>query len=589
MISFKKLSIGTQLLIVGIIVIAVIPIIIINIYNRASEVIIKQNTQYNVELVSNIQQNISSNYTQISNILTNLGYDATVQEFLLQTDRQETYEISKKVNSLMSLVKNSNSDIIDIVIINEANKYLSLNGNINIAQNMKDNLEYKKGIVYYGGYNQDDNNYSHNSFLYGLNLFSSQNTTRYGEKIGFIAVILNGNSINKYIDRTPGLVETNFYFWTNDELVYKTTGNNNHSIDWDIIKKYKLNHNNIVYEQINNQNYIIQSFQIPELKGGIISTVSPTIIIKDLTNLKNTSYTILFFGIAAVIIIYSLLIMNILRPHRKLIRFMKKSKLKNLDLLQTKVELVGYAEIEVISEQFNTMFNRINQLTHQLLEATAQLYLADIERQKAEMSFLQSQIKPHFLSNTLDTIKGMALVNGNIEVFDMASALSRMLKYSIKGANEVTLEEELIIVNSYIMIHKGRFPNRIEYRKDCPDNLLHIKIPKMILQPLVENALTHGIEPHPNGGTLSIHVSQIDSKQIEIKVVDNGVGIEQTKLTYLVNFLNEQNNLNTQHIGIKNVHTRLQLIYGNQYGLTIESRINEGTSITFRIPLIPAY
>ena len=586
MISFKKLSIGTQLFLVGIIVIAIIPIIIINIYHNASEVIIKQNTQYNVELVSNIQQNISSNYAQISNILTNLGYDTTVQEFLLQTDKQQMYEMSKKVHSLMSLVKNSNSDIIDIVIINEANKYLSLGGNVQIAQNMKDSLEYKKGIVYYGGYNQDDTTYTQHSFLYGLNLYSSQNTSRYGEKIGFIAVILNANSINKYIERTPGLVETNFYFWTNDELIYKTTKNDNLDIKWDTLKNYKQNTNSLVYEQFNDQSYIIQNFSIPELQGGIISIVSSSHIIKDLSNLKKTSYMILFIAITGIIIIYSRLLMNILRPHRKLIKFMKNTKLKNLDVLQSKVELVGYAEIEVISAQFNKMLVRINELTHQLLEANAQLYLADIERQRAEMSFLQSQIKPHFLSNTLDTIKGMAIVNGNKEIYNMASALSRMLKYSIKGADEVTLDEELIIVKSYITIHQGRFPNRINYHCHCPDDLLKTKIPKMILQPLVENALTHGIEPHPEGGNLTINVNYIDSLQIEITVVDNGVGIDQNKLNYLRDFLYKENHSSTKHIGIKNVHSRLQLIYGKPYGLTIDSNTNEGTIVTIRIPLL---
>jgi len=585
MITFKKLSIGTQLFLVGFVLITVIPIIIINIYQKASDVIIKQSTQNNIELVSNIQQNITSNYTQISNTLMNLGYDTTVQEFLLQSDRQQTYEISKKVQSLMSLVKNANPDIIDIVIINAADKSLSLLGNIDITKNMKNGLEQKKGIVYYGGYTENDIALAQNSFLFGLNLFSSLNTSRYGENVGFIAVILDANSINKYIERTPGIVETNFYFWSNDELIYTSKNDEDGEIDWHTLKQYKYTNNDIIYEHMKNNSYVIQSFQIPELKGGIISVASTNHIIKDLVSLKKTSYIIFFVTMSIVAIIYSLLLMNILRPHRKLIEFLNGSKHKPLEVLQSKIELVGYAEIEVISAQFNTMLVRINELTHQLLEANAQLFLADIERQKAEMSFLQSQIKPHFLSNTLDTIKGMAIVNGNKEIFNMASALSRMLRYSIKGSNEVTLKEELIIVESYITIHQGRFPGRITYECHCSDQLQTTVIPKMILQPLVENALTHGIEPHPDGGHLTIEVSALDSNIIEITVADNGVGIDADRLAYLRSFLEQEDYSLTKHIGIKNVHTRLQLRYGKQYGLTLKSEINNGTIIKITLPM----
>jgi len=585
MITFKKLSIGTQLFLVGFVLITVIPVIIINIYQKASDVIIKQSTQNNIELVSNIQQNITSNYTQISNTLMNLGYDTTVQEFLLQSDRQKTYEMSKKVQSLMSLVKNANPDIIDIVIINAADKSLSLLGNINIAKNMKNSLEQKKGIVYYGGYTEDDISQAQNSFLYGLNLFSSLNTSRYGENVGFIAVILDANSINKYIERTPGIIETNFYFWSNNELVYTSKNDEDTVIDWENLQKYKYTNNDVIYEHMKNNSYVIQSFQIPELKGGIISVASTNHIIKDLVSLKKTSYIIFFVTMSIVAIIYTLLLMNILRPHRKLIEFLNGNKHKPLEVLQSKIELVGYAEIEVISAQFNTMLVRINELTHQLLEANAQLFLADIERQKAEMSFLQSQIKPHFLSNTLDTIKGMAIVNGNKEIFNMASALSRMLRYSIKGSNEVTLKEELVIVESYITIHQGRFPGRITYECHCPDHLLTTVIPKMLLQPLVENALTHGIEPHPEGGHLIIEVSALDSGNIEITVADNGVGIDADRLAYLQRFLEVEDYSLTKHIGIKNVHTRLQLRYGKHYGLTIKSEINNGTIIKITLPM----
>ncbi|WP_337099889.1 sensor histidine kinase [Paenibacillus sp. YIM B09110] len=586
--AFSKLSIRTQVLAIGAILLAVIPLVSILAFRQSSVVIVNQNTQYNMELVSNLKQRVSDNYAKISGIMVNLGYDTTVQDFLAENDNLLTYELSKKVQSLMGVIKSTNPDIVDIIIVNASGKHTSLNGKIGLAREMMDELIDHEGNVHYGGFKKADPLLARDTFLFGMNLFASRDTSRYGEKIGLITVILDAKSIQAEIEKFPRLSGTSFYLRTNGNLVYANADGLELNLDAERLTLYSGYGESAVNEKIGGKSYAIQSFDLPEIEGNIISAVPIGNLIKELKGLKQTSYVMLFVTLLLVTIPYSVLMMNILKPLGKLIAFMKRLKSGNLEVLHTKVELEGYAEIEVISTQFNTMLNRINDLTQQLLETTGELYQADIERQRAEMSFLQSQINPHFLSNTLDAIKGIAIVKGNQDIYEMTAALSRMLRYSIKGSNEVRLEEELKVVGSYITIHQGRFPGRIQFEQYTSEGLHDVLIPKMIVQPIVENALTHGLEPHASGGKVVIQAELREDRHMEIIVTDNGVGIEPERLAQLRSTLRSRDRTAYQHIGMKNVNDRIRLHYGEGYGIEVGSQLGSGTVVRVRLPLPPA-
>lgn len=586
--AFSKLSIRTQVLAIGAVLLAVIPLVSIMAFRQSSVVIVKQNTQYNMELVSNLKQRVSDNYAKISGIMVNLGYDTTVQDFLAENDNLLTYELSKKVQSLMGVIKSTNPDIVDIIIVNASGKHTSLNGKIGLAREMMDKLIDYEGNVHYGGFKKADPLLARDTFLFGMNLFASRDTYRYGEKIGLITVILDAKSIQAEIEKFPRLSGTSFYLRTNGNLVYANADGLELNLDAERLTLYSGYGESAVNEKIGGKSYAIQSFDLPEIEGNIVSAVPIGNLIKELKGLKQTSYVMLFVTLLLVTIPYSVLMMNILKPLGKLIAFMKRLKSGNLDVLHTKVELEGYAEIEVISTQFNTMLNRINDLTRQLLETTGELYQADIERQRAEMSFLQSQINPHFLSNTLDAIKGIAIVKGNQDIYEMTAALSRMLRYSIKGSNEVRLEEELKVVGSYITIHQGRFPGRIQFEQYTSEDLHDVLIPKMIVQPIVENALTHGLEPHASGGKVVIQAELREDRHMEIIVTDNGVGIEPERLAQLRSTLRSRDRTAYQHIGMKNVNDRIRLHYGEGYGIEVGSQLGSGTVVRVRLPLPPA-
>lgn len=584
--SFKKLSIRSQVMIIGFVIIAMIPFVIIRVYQQASMTIINQNTQYNTELVSLLKQKLSANYANASNLMMNLGYDTTVQTLLIETDKLKMYNLSKNVESLIGVVKNTNKDILDIAILGRLNTQTPFSGKMNDINKVMEQAE-DDGAVHYIGYRKEDNKIPKDNFLFGMNIYSYGDTSLYGEKVGFIAIALDVKSINTELERYPRLADTTFIMMDNQEIVYTKSKEDNQLIDQFKQAGLQASSDKAYMASIDGKKYAIQSFDLPEISGSIVTAVPIHSLIKELDTLRKTSYILLVVTLLLFTVPYTVLMMNILKPLTKLMRFMVRLKSENLDVLHSKVSLEGYAEIEVISNEFNTMLERINDLTGRLIETTTRLYQVDLEKQRAEYAYLQSQINPHFLSNTLDSIKGIAIVRGNQEIYEMTNALSTMLRYIIKEKDEVSLGEELKIAEACVKIHQGRFPDKMTFEFYCPDDLLPIPVPKMFIQPILENALSHGLEPRGKGGSLLLRVERCDKSRLVITITDNGVGIAPYRLSELIERLNNKNVTSTEHIGVQNVHNRIWLKYGDPYGVNIHSIEGQGTTVVIQLPISP--
>lgn len=228
----------------------------------------------------------------------------------------------------------------------------------------------------------------------------------------------------------------------------------------------------------------------------------------------------------------------------------------------------------------------VNEMDIELARGIAQLLSVQIElaeideqkkmREKAELKALRAQMKPHFLFNTLSII--MSLCRTKPETArDLIEHLSIILKYSFaKHGDFVTIEEELEKVKSYLEIAKTRFGSRLTIEMDIDDSVLKTRIPVLSIQPLVENAVQHGLFPKLTQGKLMIKAGK-EADSVQISVIDNGIGLEPAKLTQLFSS-------GAEGIGVQNVHLRLKGLYGEQYGLLLESQVNCGTTAIIRIP-----
>lgn len=239
-----------------------------------------------------------------------------------------------------------------------------------------------------------------------------------------------------------------------------------------------------------------------------------------------------------------------------------------------RVKIVSNDEIGMIGLEYNKMAENIETLIEKV-------YKMELTQKQAELEFLQMQINPHFLYNALDTISWMALAKGNMDVSEMTIALAELLRATIKKESFITLREEMNTVKDYLLIQQERFGDKISAEYFVEEDAYSCMVPNFILQPVIENAIIHGLEPKIEKGKLSINIS-IQDEFLTFLVEDNGVGMDETEILDLYKKCRENNT--KQSIGLKNVYRRLLLCYGESSMLKIESKKEQGTRISFLIP-----
>lgn len=244
------------------------------------------------------------------------------------------------------------------------------------------------------------------------------------------------------------------------------------------------------------------------------------------------------------------------------------------------------------TDEIGTLYNEYNAMVESLNSAIKQDYEDKLVILDAQMKSLEARINSHFLFNTLESINSMAELDDNEQIATMSLALGNMFRYTLKTQSElVTVEQELEHVQDYVSIQQIRFSYRFSLNVDMSEEFRQQKVLKLILQPLVENALYHGLEYCTKGDAISITGFTMDNF-IYIDVHDNGVGMDSDTLENIRKSLNEEASFtelghrNKQSIGLKNIHSRIELYYGRGYGLTITSSPGEWTNIRIKLPIV---
>ena len=294
--------------------------------------------------------------------------------------------------------------------------------------------------------------------------------------------------------------------------------------------------------------------------------------------LRNLFYlmAIVLVGVALTLSIF--LTDMITMPLRRLRGTMKVVENGNFD-----VEVEEPDTGDEISDLFRSFRNMILKIRELVEQNTAE----QREKRKSELNALQAQINPHFLYNTLDSIIWMAEAGDRKNVVLMTSALAKLLRKSISNRNEmVTLEEEIEYTRSYLIIQKMRYVDKLEYEMDVESAILQMEVVKLIVQPLVENAIYHGIKYKEGKGLVRIE-GGFGEDQVVLRIIDNGVGMTKTQLAHV--FDERETDTRRNGVGVLNVHRRIRLHYGGEYGLSFESAEGEGTTVSIHLPLPDPY
>lgn len=249
--------------------------------------------------------------------------------------------------------------------------------------------------------------------------------------------------------------------------------------------------------------------------------------------------------------------------------------------------LDGRDEIAELHDDLISMIRDIQELMDRVVQEQVQKEQLNTRQKEVEFKMLASQINPHFLYNTLETIRMQARVNGQPEIEELTKMLAKLMRRNIQATDSLQpLRAELQLVEYYLKIQDYRFHDRIRYEiiTDERARQEELFVMPLLIQPFVENAYAHGLESKESGGLIKIRVEL--RTHLWITVEDNGCGMEKERLEEVRNSLNDFDNLDRTHIGICNVNQRIRIRYGDHYGVTIESTAGEGTSVTIKLPLL---
>ncbi len=273
-----------------------------------------------------------------------------------------------------------------------------------------------------------------------------------------------------------------------------------------------------------------------------------------------------------------------------LIWYLTHTLTKPLEQLTDTVTRIGAGETSLratytLEDEIGTLGREFNHMLDEIENYIGREYETRLLLNQAEYKALQSQINPHFLYNTLDTMSSIASIQNCELVSNLCQSLSNIFRYSLDIKHPyATLANEINHLKNYIFVMNVRMREEVKYSFQIDDTLLTDSIPRISLQPLVENALNHGLKNKHGEKWIQIRVSTEDNNQILVSVADNGVGMDAAQMNALLE-KNERDRVESGNsIGIYNINARLKMLYGDDYGIHVESKLGEGTTVQIRIP-----
>jgi len=333
-----------------------------------------------------------------------------------------------------------------------------------------------------------------------------------------------------------------------------------------------------IVREIKGENYQIIAQESEVTRWKTVGVFPLNEIMEQVSSIRYYSLIIagvtVSFAFAASIFFTS----SIARPVIKLRSLMKEAEEGNLAV---RFDGGQKDEIGYLGNSFNTMIDKIQKLIDMV-------YWEQQSKREAELKTLQEQIKPHFLYNTLDTIQWMAQDHGADDIVKIVSALTNLFRIGLsKGKEMISVRDEIEHVRSYLIIQKARYEDKFDFSLSVEEEVLKLMVLKLTLQPLVENAIYHGIKERRGHGQIKVEALRRETALV-FRVIDNGIGMSKEKLSAIRALLSESALESSERdgYGIANVNKRIQLSFGRNYGLAFESEPDNGTTVEMRHPIV---
>lgn len=498
-----------------------------------------------------------------------------------------------------------------------------------LNQSYTDNSTYYREYMELLEYNNIGYNYN-NGKLFKVQVYADNNTILSGGKIATLDMIKDAEWYQNFIDNGEDI---QLYTYYDDMKRYATGSGTTRTIS--IIRKmnnfgyngidkvlkididYNLMLKTVLNEKIDADIYVRNSDFILFSNKSDLNSMRPYSLANDIVTGRSTMskafvtgkehwevvvqyegepfWTVVFKNESLLLLV----LLNIFMPSL-LIYFVGKSISKRLSLVVSHMNQVKTGHFEEIKEfsgedeigeviiSYNLMIRKIRNLIDVVFKDKTEKQALEISKKQAELKAIQSQVNPHFLFNTLEAIRMRSLIKSEHETADIIGELAILFRKSMTWSNDyITIDEELSFVDKYIKIQRYRFGDKLKYSKNIMDECRQYVIPKLAIVTFIENAFVHGIETTDNDGFITLTINN-NLDHLVIQISDNGKGIEQEKLMEIKSMLSNANSkmlYNAKCTGVLNAYLRFKIYSDQEFVFDIDSKPEQGTSITIRLPL----
>ena len=541
--------------------------------------IFENSSEYTHTIIQQMNQNIDSYIDYMENIAYLISSNEDVQDYLFdeKIDNEGRYRILNQLQTILD----SRSDIRNVGIISKNGRMLINDGSKSVNQDLDLNTQewYATALEKPNGPILTSSHVQH--ILSGERPWvitlsrGIRDRSGSGEKEGVFFIDLNYSAISELCDQstvgTKGYAfildaKGNIVYHPQQQQLYNELQTENISLIMDTDE-------DTVLTGTGNDGKLY-SISRSEKTGW---TVVDCTNVKELLSKSRQAQSV-YVLTAIILVIVALLFSrfmarSITLPIQKLRDSMKK--VQEGDFSVSDVVVDSKNEIGSLTKSFDVMTHRIHELMEQNVHEQE-------EKRKSELKALQSQINPHFLYNTLDSIIWMAEGKKNEEVVLMTASLARLLRQSISNEDEVVpIANEVEYARGYLTIQKMRYKDKLEFQIEVDSSILYIPLIKLVLQPIIENAIYHGLKYKESKGLLIVKGFMKDGNAV-LQVIDDGVGMDEETLAHIYD--KHKVNYHSNGVGVYNVQKRLKLYYGEDYGITYTSELGKGTTATITIP-----
>jgi two-component system, sensor histidine kinase YesM len=402
--------------------------------------------------------------------------------------------------------------------------------------------------------------------------------------LAFISLEISSDKIYKLSQNLYNQKTEEFYIVSSEgKLIYSSNNdipNKQHEQQW--IKKLiaTKNETGTLEWKEGSFNGVMIYDQLPETTGGwfLVKRIPYSSLYESAFDVTKINILFGVFGLLLVILATLVVSFRITSPIRILLQYIQEVEKGNM---KVEFKSLGNDEIGVLGYRFKNMIEKIDDLINRE-------YKLELENKTNQLKVLQSQINPHFLYNALQSIGTIALKNKVPQIYTLVTHLSKIMRYGMNMDEDmVPLLKEINYIKAYLLLQKERFGDQLEYSIHVDENVLNVQVPKMILQPIIENYFKHGFEARDRVGKIEINCNK-EGEFLAIYILDNGSGVSELRLKEIDTFLHEDNssrNSADTNIGLKNVHSRLRLNYEQLATLKLSNQENGGLLVFIRLPI----